>query len=261
MGHILFPRYIQRDARDFFYLTARHVLPGAPIEPGAEWRVKGLPQHGYPYASAITSVTLPAAGDRRVRVLRIDPRAVAVDGSSDGDESVRTVAVFARPARAKGATRDAGASARAPDDGEKKLWLGEHIFTIDEHPTPNAVALTSVVPPSSSSAANARGAVGISDEDGMLQWIELLPEDAPSAETSAAMLALLERIGCSSARPPRGRPPGLPRRDAGHRRRARARHRARAQAHAYALPGREAGLRVERRSSRSRCGSRSRPGA
>lgn len=32
----------------------------------------------------------------------------------------------------------------------------------------------------------------------MLQWIELLPEDAPSAETSEAMLKTLERVGCSS---------------------------------------------------------------
>ena len=32
MGHILFPRYVQRDARDFFYLTARSVLPGPARE-------------------------------------------------------------------------------------------------------------------------------------------------------------------------------------------------------------------------------------
>ncbi|MBN9162663.1 MAG: hypothetical protein BGO98_45540 [Myxococcales bacterium 68-20] len=209
MGHILFPRYIQRDARDFFYLTARHVLPGEPIAPGAEWRVKGLPQHGYPYASAITSVTLPTAGERRVRVLRLDPRAVAIasDGPTGDGENAQTVAIFgrapraargARGAREKSAPGDAGAPSVAPADAAKKLWLGQHIFTIDEPPTPNAVAITSVVQPSSSSAANARGAVGVSDEDGMLQWVELLPEDAPSAETSAAMLALLERIGCSS---------------------------------------------------------------
>ena len=26
-----FPRYIHREARDFFYLTLRHVLPGANV--------------------------------------------------------------------------------------------------------------------------------------------------------------------------------------------------------------------------------------
>ena len=57
MGHMLFPRYIHRDARDFFYLTARTVLPGTPITgggaaeaaadgEGGSFRVKGLPQHG-----------------------------------------------------------------------------------------------------------------------------------------------------------------------------------------------------------------------
>lgn len=197
MGHILFPRYIQRDSRDFFYLTARNVLPGVPLQAGAEWRVKGLPQHGYPYASAITSVTLPVAGgERRVRVLRIDPRAVTVDETNGADDKIQVVAAFGRPARPKGAPRDAGSA--AVKDGDMKLWLGQHIFTIDKKPTPNAVAVANVLQPGASDAALARGAVGVSDEDGMLQWIELLPEDSPSAEASEAMLALLARIGCSS---------------------------------------------------------------
>jgi len=197
MGHILFPRYIQRESRDFFYLTVRNVLPGAPIAGGADWRVKGLPQHGYPYASAITSVPLQVHGaERRVRVLRIDPRAVAVDDTNGDDEKVPVVAVFGRAPRARGSTRDAGPTATS--DGDKKLWLGEHVFAIDKHPIPNGAPITSVLAPGSSGAALARGAVGISDEDGMLQWIELLPEDVPSAETSEAMLALLAKIGCSS---------------------------------------------------------------
>ncbi|HVJ95039.1 MAG TPA: hypothetical protein VM580_34910 [Labilithrix sp.] len=194
MGHILFPRYIQRDARDFFYLTARNVLPGPPIEKGSEWRVKGLPQHGYPYASAITSVTLP--GGRRIRVLRLDPRAVAVDESGKTDD-VPLVVVFGRPPRAKGSPRDAGAL--APGVAHRKLWLGAgHIFTLDKDPPPDAVAIATVVDAGAHAASEARGAVGISDEDGMLQWIELLPEDAPNVETSEAMLKVLERMGCSS---------------------------------------------------------------
>lgn len=183
MGHILFPRYIQRDARDFFYLTTRTVLPGAPIEAGAEWRMKGLPQHGYPYASAITSVRL--IGERRARVLRIDPRTVAVDPNPNGDD--KTVVLFGK-ARGKG--REAG----VPAETEKKLWMVNHVFTIDKN-APGGAPIVGVLPPGSPTA---RGAVGISDEDGMLQWIELLPEDVPSAEASEAMLKLLERIGCSS---------------------------------------------------------------
>src|SRR5690606_1428040 len=60
------------------------------------------------------------------------------------------------------------------------------------------VAITPVLSPDAPGAASARAAVGVSDEAGMLEWIELRPEDTPSAETSAAMLQVLERIGCSS---------------------------------------------------------------
>ena len=33
---------------------------------------------------------------------------------------------------------------------------------------------------------------------GMLQWLELLPEDLPDRETSERMMKLLERLGCSA---------------------------------------------------------------
>lgn len=195
MGHILFPRYIQRDARDFFYLTTRAVLPGAPIEPGAHWRVKGLPQHGYPYASAIASARLPGLGDRRVRVLRLDPRAVRPAEAAESDGQAPLVVAFGRPARAKG-SRDAGAAAAS--EREPRLWLAHHLFAIDTKPPAGAIAVANVVLDGAPSRAAARGAVGISDEDGMLQWMELLPEEAPSQEASDAMLKLLEQIGCSS---------------------------------------------------------------
>lgn len=199
MGHILFPRYLHRDARDFFYLTTRNVLPGAPIEPGVEWRVKGLPQHGYPYASAITSVLLPAVGERRVRVLRLDPRTLAPAPTTDGsDDKARTVVVFGKPPRTSTSVRNGAGEVPSARNEENKLWFGSHAFTIDASGPPNAVVIADVVAPNASDAGAARGAVGISDDDGMLQWIELMPEDPPSAETSKAMLEVLERIGCAS---------------------------------------------------------------
>ncbi len=200
MGHILFPRYMQRDARDFFYMTTRPVLPGAPIDNGSEWRVKGLPQHGYPYASAIATVKLPVNGERRVRILRLDPRAVRPVELADSEEKSPTVALFGRAARKGGAARaDAGSAAPAAGDDVKKLWVGKNIFTIEKTPPgPGAAAIVNVVPPGTPAAATARGAVGISDEDGMLQWLELPPEDVPTIETSEAMLALLQKMGCSS---------------------------------------------------------------
>jgi len=231
MGHMLFPRYIHRDARDFFYLTARTVLPGAPITgagaadapadgEGGSFRVKGLPQHGYPYAVAITSVRLGAeATDKRVRVLRVDPRTVRAEAGAGSEPSAGTdadagaagsgalVAVFARAARATAGAAPADRHRRGPgahDAGEapttdgRKLWLGPHVFAIEKTAPRAATALADVVPLAGPGAADARAAVGISDEDGMLQWVELMPEDKPDAATSERMLKLLERLGCSS---------------------------------------------------------------
>jgi hypothetical protein len=187
MGHILFPRYVQRDARDFFYLTARSVLPGPPIDKDSPWRTKGLPQHGFPYAVAITSLELP--NKKRVRVLRVDPRTVRVDTTPEGTNEEKLVATFGRPR----SLREAGAP-KPPEKGDKKLFLGGHVFSIAKSPTPGAVPLAELA----AHGADARAAVGISDEDGMLQWIELLPDDKPDPQTSDEMMKVLERIGCSA---------------------------------------------------------------
>ena len=243
MGHMLFPRYIHRDARDFFYLTARTVLPGAPIagsgEPGSpmdgeggNWRVKGLPQHGYPYAVAITSVRLgPQATDKRAHVLRIDPRTVRAESGagapiaappaeSDAGSGVAVsngsmVVAFGRGgARAaatvpgerqrKGGATPGGAAPGGSGAGtrtgesEIKLWLAPHVFAIEKNAPRGATAIADVLAAGAAGAGEARAAVGINDEDGMLQWVELLPEDAADAGSADRMLKLLERLGCSA---------------------------------------------------------------
>ena len=223
MGHMLFPRYIHRDARDFFYLTARTVLPGAPIagtgEPGSpmdgeggNWRVKGLPQHGYPYAVAITSVRLgPEATDKRARVLRIDPRTVmgATGAPAAGSEIVATFGkarVVAAPPTPGDKKRPAGGRSPAAGTNEsgdagagaRRLWIGGHVFGIDRGVPTTGGAIADVVAIDASGANEARSAVGIADEDGMLQWVELLPEDKADATTADRMLKLLDRLGCSS---------------------------------------------------------------
>ncbi len=234
MGHMLFPRYIHRDARDFFYLTARTVLPGAPISApageagaptdgeGGSWRVKGLPQHGYPYAVAITSVKLGAeATDMRVRVLRMDPRTMRAElgagagtGSGDSDAGASSVAIvvaFGRATRAATAPAErrrhngtpsgsSSAPGAAPDalQDARKLWLGPHVFAIEKTAPRAAVAIADLATLGAPGAAEARAAVGIADEDGMLQWVELLPEDKADAGTAERMMKLLERLGCSA---------------------------------------------------------------
>ena len=72
------------------------------------------------------------------------------------------------------------------------------MFSIDKSATEGAAAIADVAPSGSPAANEARGAVGISDEDGMLEWIELLPEDPADPASSEAMLALLEKNGCSA---------------------------------------------------------------
>jgi hypothetical protein len=76
-----FPRYIQAEARDFFYLTLRNHLPGEPItRPGhlddteAKWSTQELPQRSLPYAIAKTTLRADAAfPESRLNLLKVDP--------------------------------------------------------------------------------------------------------------------------------------------------------------------------------------------
>jgi hypothetical protein len=185
MGHMLFPRYIQREQRDFFYLTARPILPGAPIAAGAPtepdegtWRTRGLPQHGFPYALATTWVH---GGGLKLRVVRADPRTMKPQGSGEADGPPVVLAL-------EGATK-----------GDVSLWWASGVFSVGvSAPVKGAVRLVAGSPASAVAAATARAAVGVQDEDGMLVWVELPPEAKPDARTAMAMDEVLERLGCST---------------------------------------------------------------
>ncbi|MDC3959650.1 hypothetical protein [Polyangium jinanense] len=190
MGLMNFPRYIKREARDYFYMTLRHVLPGPGITPVAQppvdgegqWRVKGLPQHGFPYALASTELRIDAARpDRKARVVKIDPRTVAAAKAS-AQSAGKTVAVLdAGPA-------DAGA-------GSASLWASAGAFAIGaESPVEGAVRLATGSP----NAAVAAAAVGVNDKDGMLLYVELLTPADASAADAKALDALLKNAGCST---------------------------------------------------------------
>jgi hypothetical protein len=193
MGSMLFPRYVQRQARDFFYLTARPVLPGAPIELGPTaapgegvWRTAGLPQHGQPYALATTWTCAPRhepPGDGscpRVRVVRIDPRAVRPE-TSDSSDAPTVVAL--------------SATGRGP----QTLWWKDSVLSIEGlAPGPNAVPLVAGVAMNAPAATTASAAVGVQDDDGMLAWVELSADVHPDARSAAAMDELLGRLGCTA---------------------------------------------------------------
>jgi hypothetical protein len=72
------------------------------------------------------------------------------------------------------------------------------VFGIEKASPPGAAAIADVIALGASGAADARAAVGVSDEDGMLHWVELLREDPADAATADLMMKLLERMGCSS---------------------------------------------------------------
>jgi hypothetical protein len=197
MAHMNFPQYIHRDGRDFFYLTARYVLPGADLpapEPRTDanegkFRVKGLPQHGFPYALAIAETRLTGASSAKVRVVRIDPRAVtgAPQGHADNKPIVASI----------GRARD---KASVVGEGDMGLFHVGHVFTIGKlsQPPEGGVLLARGAGDASEVAKNADAVVGIGDEDGMLQWMELAPGASPSAESARAMTSLLAQLGCST---------------------------------------------------------------
>lgn len=69
-----FPRYVQTTPRDFFYLTERTLLPGAPATPSsvADWKAVAVPRNEYPHAAMAT--TLESSTQKEIGVLRLDPK-------------------------------------------------------------------------------------------------------------------------------------------------------------------------------------------
>ncbi|MFI5301882.1 MAG: hypothetical protein ACHREM_27650, partial [Polyangiales bacterium] len=195
MPHMNFPRYIGRDGRDFMYLTLRSVLPGQPIVPHVSptesmegaWRVKDLPQHGFPYAIATTSVRPdPKVPTLRARVLKVDPKTVKVAAAGvskpgvAGDETVLTFA---------------GLPLKPEEDHKRPaLWLAGGSFAIgSSSPGPTATLLFSGQTPTMETLATATTLVGVTDDDGMLI---LVTADAPAG---FSLRALLAQLGCSQA--------------------------------------------------------------
>ncbi|MGH7269905.1 MAG: hypothetical protein ACREJ3_05690, partial [Polyangiaceae bacterium] len=193
MGHMLFPRYIHREARDFFYLTSRSILPGAPAktassspDPGpgeGAWTTHGLPQHGFPYALATTWLHGDARRPKlKLELLRADPH--TMDPAQAADTKAPTVLSIASAPR-----------------GPLTLWWSGGLFAIGSglpHDGENtAIALAEGFAVGAPQAAAARIGIGVEDIDGMLLSVELPAGASSDAPTAVAMDALLERLGCT----------------------------------------------------------------
>ncbi|WP_437642153.1 hypothetical protein [Sorangium sp. So ce854] len=218
MGLMNFPRYIRREARDFFYMTLRHLLPGPPLAARAApavagegaWRTQGLPQHGFPYALATTEIRPdPARPDVRLRVLKVDPRTVLAAPASEPAP--------APPAGIGATVAVLGDGASAPGAGQgdlSSIWHSAGAFSASPaSPVRGAVRIAT----GRASSAGAVAALGVNDEDGMLIYVERAapgPSSAPapalSPDASAPPAApvdprdaklfhdFLAKLGCSS---------------------------------------------------------------
>lgn len=230
MGHMLFPRYIQREARDFFYLTSRSILPGPPIgaatgasagdgsdvtgasEPGSAesdasegvWRTKGLPQHGFPYALATTWVRGPDGV--KLRVVRADPRTMVPSDRASSDRAASDPAL--PPQDSAPGPAPVVLAFSAPARGSRTLWWSHGLFSIGPSgqgagPAPDAVPLVEGHPlgdardPRRAHDGALHAAVGVQGEDGMLVWVEVAGGPSHDAELAAAMDQLLARLGCT----------------------------------------------------------------
>jgi hypothetical protein len=190
MQHQNFPQYIHLDARDFFYLTLRDTLPGAPAKPAAlpaepgegEWRVKGLPQHGFPWALATTQVRASAKRpDVRLSLLRVDPRVARAAASAGTTADTPTTVAFVGTER--------------PRPSTAAVWLSRGLFVVGPDPGEGALAIAAVLPLEDAQAS--RAAACVQDEDGMLAWAELPAHVPPDRSTAEAMDAALRGLGCS----------------------------------------------------------------
>jgi hypothetical protein len=183
MGLMNFPRYIQRETRDYFYLTLRSVLPGPELDIAegvqAQWRTSGLPQHGFPYAIATTELQPdPSRADTKVFIMKLDPRTVRLASEADDKLVVSMANVEVEP-------------------NQPTLWISDRACAIASEPVNGAVAVVSGLEPGSLAGQEPVAALGIQDDDGMLVYIEIQQGKRPGAD-EAMLTSLLEKLGCSS---------------------------------------------------------------
>jgi hypothetical protein len=191
MALMNFPRYVNVEQRDFFYLTLRAILPGEPLrpriqppEPGeGSWRVEGLPQHGWPYAVATTNLRADASDPEfRIGLIKLDPKLVRVEQTAEAD--------------AKVVVELRGQSDTAP--GELTLYHAEGVgFHIESEPRiKGASRITSGFPAGTPKAQDSTAAMGI-DETGALLYARVTGGQHPSGD-GQRLAALLHELGCQA---------------------------------------------------------------
>lgn len=190
MALMNFPRYVNTEARDFFYLTLRHVLPGDPLQTVAAppeagegvWSVQGLPQHGWPYAVAKTTLRPDAARlDTHVGIIRLDPKFLRVTQRTDA--GAQRVLDISQPL--------------AEGVGGAALYHDGSRFLISSAAQPGASLVTRGFLASEPLAGSATSAMGV-DAAGMLVFVRFTAGARPGGE-GPLLIELMKRLGCSAS--------------------------------------------------------------
>lgn len=202
MALMNFPRYINRESRDFFYLTLRHVLPGAalpeslvakPADPSSSeaqgWRTKGLPQHGWPLAIATATLAPdPKRPSTHIEAVKLDGRmlALAAAASGPGDDTVITFA--------------AAPATKAP----LALWWSRRGFSIAAPTHPELVALEAKqgartigfgVAPDAAAGKVIVAAAGV-DAGGFAIYLEIMSGHERGSD-ARLLSSVLSELGCT----------------------------------------------------------------
>ncbi len=179
MALMNFPRYLDRQARDFFYLTLVPQVPTVSLPtdwvsdpPGSGWLLEGLPQHGWPSAVAYARIQ-PEPG-WHAHLLELDPRRLEPGGSGPAVVSFR--APDARTPHSQGAA--------------VALWWTRERFSLQARAPAGAKKIAALPPTENGPAALA------TTPEGTLLYVELEGDPPRSAEGPKMARAILHRLRC-----------------------------------------------------------------
>ena len=173
MTPLRFPRYVERDPRDYFVLFQKPVLPGPEVVIGGQqvaYLTAGLPHHGWPHAFA------RARMDDASWLVRIDPaRAVPQPVAAPELTEPLAVLVGVRAGEGQGAASDTLALYMEPGPAGLRYRVGA--------PPPGATPILRA--PELTASSGAARALGV-DGEGFLVYAEL-PEPAAAGRLYGAL--------------------------------------------------------------------------
>jgi hypothetical protein len=168
MTPLRFPRYLERDPRDYFYLSLKSVLPGPDVTVGGTllaFNSDGLPNAGWPHAFARALLPTGDGGTSGAWFVRIDP-ARAVPAPLAPADATRSLARLVGLQTADG-TADAALFVARADGSPLRYRIGQP-------PPQAAIVLRGRLLSADEPASRALGV----DREGFIVYAEVRKEDA-----------------------------------------------------------------------------------